>query len=74
MCGRFCCSLDPESLEAKLYRDNIVAEPDIRWVDKEKYFPSYNVCPAKYIVTMYQDRKSKKLVLQPMVFHFFFFF
>ncbi|KAI8083580.1 hypothetical protein BDF21DRAFT_337449 [Thamnidium elegans] len=66
MCGRFCCSLDPESLEIKLYKDNIVAESDIRWVDKEKYFPSYNVCPAKYIVTMYQDGKSKQPVLQPM--------
>ncbi|GAA5805633.1 hypothetical protein HPULCUR_011154 [Helicostylum pulchrum] len=66
MCGRFCCSLNPESLETKLYEDNIVAESEIRWVDKEKYFPSYNVCPARYILTMYQDDKSKKQVLQPM--------
>lgn len=66
MCGRFCCALNPESVKNKLYDDSICKQKDIDWIDKDKYSASYNICPTRYIATMYQDR-TRKQVLQSMV-------
>lgn len=73
MCGRFCCSLAPKSLITKLQEDKVVSQNEIEWREQEKYHPSYNVCPSKYIVTMYQDIKTKQLVLHSMVIFLFLF-
>lgn len=61
MCGRMCCSLNPESIKSKLHKDNITAAEDIEWVDEDKYHSSYNMCPTRYIVTMVEEGEKKRL-------------
>lgn len=65
MCGRFCCALNQASVTTELSEHAICQ--DILWKDKEKYVPSYNLCPTRYVLALYQDDVSKQKVLQPMV-------
>jgi putative SOS response-associated peptidase YedK len=61
MCGRFCCSLAPDDIKAKLHKDQITNDKDIPWENEDKYRASYNVCPTRYIVAMLQGEQEKTL-------------
>lgn len=67
MCGRFCCALDPETVQSRLYKDNISNDKDMEWVNKEKYHSKYNVCPTNNVLVMYCDPEQKRPVLRSMV-------
>ncbi|KAG2205796.1 hypothetical protein INT47_003979 [Mucor saturninus] len=66
MCGRFCCSLNRASVTTELYNHAVCEDEDIPWLDKDKYVASYNVCPTRYVLALYQDTVSKHKVLQSM--------
>ncbi|KAI8971875.1 hypothetical protein BDF20DRAFT_703991 [Mycotypha africana] len=55
MCGRFCCSLNPEELKSRLYKENVLKHKNVSWIDETKHRASYNVCPARYIATVFQS-------------------
>eukprot|EP00897_Mesotaenium_endlicherianum_P000575 jgi/Mesen1/10518/ME000083S10022 len=54
MCGRTRCTLDPDAVALR------TAVPPQRWLDKEKYSPSYNVSPGHYtpILKRVQNEES----------------
>ncbi|GAQ84412.1 hypothetical protein KFL_001880060 [Klebsormidium nitens] len=52
MCGRARCTLDP-GLVARA-----TGVPPDKWVDKEKYHPSYNFSPGRYAPILRNARKS----------------
>ena len=67
MCGRFCCSLEPNSLKSKVVQDNYSKHKELDWVDQDKYYPSYNVCPTNKVIVMRNEVDKNQHVLQSMV-------
>jgi putative SOS response-associated peptidase YedK len=67
MCGRFCCSLDPETIRTQLHKDNVLQDKDIEWIDQERYRVSYNVCPTRWVPGLLEKGQEKAKCLQSMV-------
>ncbi|KAI9274352.1 hypothetical protein BDA99DRAFT_555792 [Phascolomyces articulosus] len=65
MCGRFACSLCPEALRNKVKESNVAISNE--WVNEDKFFPSFNVGPRKFIPVVRRTTEgSKELVMQTM--------
>eukprot|EP00850_Spirogloea_muscicola_P011699 SM000073S21475 [mRNA] locus=s73:510672:513577:+ [translate_table: standard] len=54
MCGRARCTLDPESIA------RATGVPPTRWVDTERFHPSYNVSPGRYMPVLRRSRAPDK--------------
>ncbi|KAI7900569.1 uncharacterized protein BX663DRAFT_488198 [Cokeromyces recurvatus] len=67
MCGRFSCSLDSQTVKSRLYDEHVVTQDSIEWKDEDKHRPSYNVCPARWIPTLYElSKPNSTKVIQSM--------
>jgi putative SOS response-associated peptidase YedK len=67
MCGRFCCSFDPNTIKAKLCESHVTNSNIINWVNEEKYSSSYNVAPTNHVIVLHADPNNKQQVLHSMV-------
>ncbi|KAI8369814.1 hypothetical protein EDC96DRAFT_503477 [Choanephora cucurbitarum] len=67
MCGRFCCTLDPSTIQSKLHEEKVVDQSDTQWSDdSDKYQSSYNCSPWQYIPTLLEHKQTHKKTLKPM--------
>ena len=63
MCGRFACSLCPNTLKNKVKESNVNITDE--WVNEDMFFPSFNVGPRKYIPVV-RRTSNNELVMQSM--------
>ncbi|KAI8376314.1 uncharacterized protein BYT42DRAFT_474263, partial [Radiomyces spectabilis] len=64
MCGRFACSLCPERLRARLKESDMSSIKET-WMDEDKFYPSYNVAPRRWVPVVRQDEQGE-CILQTM--------
>eukprot|EP01098_Paradermamoeba_levis_P012482 TRINITY_DN5473_c0_g1_i1.p1 TRINITY_DN5473_c0_g1~~TRINITY_DN5473_c0_g1_i1.p1 ORF type:complete len:329 (-),score=74.60 TRINITY_DN5473_c0_g1_i1:163-1086(-) len=55
MCGRVACTSPPDILSMQL-------NATMKWKDKQKYQPSYNLAPGKYVPVLTRNEEKRQFV------------
>ncbi|KAI8076564.1 uncharacterized protein B0P05DRAFT_544963 [Gilbertella persicaria] len=66
MCGRFCCSLEPNTIRMRLQEEKVLEQSDIEWVNEEKYHTSYNFCPWQFVPALFEHGQKHTKLIQSM--------